>query len=77
MDFDDINVGGLKNAIAAARAQIRLVYTSSFFAVGSTGSSPADESQTHPGDYGNDYERTKALADEVAQEATRARAATS
>jgi nucleoside-diphosphate-sugar epimerase len=38
MDFDDINVGGLKNAIAAARAQgIRLVYTSSFFAIGPTG----------------------------------------
>jgi len=67
-DFDDINVGGIRNAIAAARAhQIRLVYTSSFFAVGSTGTEPADESQTHPGDYGNDYERTKALADEVAR----------
>ncbi|MBX7185631.1 MAG: NAD-dependent epimerase/dehydratase family protein [Vicinamibacteria bacterium] len=67
-DFDDINIGGLRNAIAAARARgIRLVYTSSFFAVGPTGVSPADESQTHPGDYGNDYERTKALADEVAR----------
>lgn len=67
-DFDDINVGGIRNAIAAARAlQIRLVYTSSFFAVGPTGGSPADESQTHPGEYGNDYERTKALADEVAR----------
>lgn len=67
-DFDDINVGGIRNAIAAARArQIRLVHTSSFFAVGPTGASPADESQNHPGDYGNDYERTKALADEVAR----------
>ena len=67
-DFDDINVGGIRNAIAAARAlQIRLVYTSSFFAVGPTSTSPADESQNHPGDYGNDYERTKALADEVAR----------
>ncbi len=67
-DFDDINVGGIRNAIAAARArQIRLVYTSSFFAVGPTGTSPADESQNHPGNYGNDYERTKALADEVAR----------
>ena len=67
-DFDDINVGGIRNAIAAARAlQIRLVYTSSFFAVGPTGTSPADESLTHPGGYGNDYERTKALADEVAR----------
>ena len=67
-DFDDINVGGIRNAIAAARARgVRLVYTSSFFAVGPTGSSPADESQSHPGNYGNDYERTKALADEVAR----------
>ena len=67
-DFDDINVGGIRNAIAAARArQIRLVYTSSFFAVGPTSTTPADESQNHPGNYGNDYERTKALADEVAR----------
>lgn len=67
-DFDDVNVGGLRNAIQAARTRgIRLVYTSSFFAVGSTGSSPADETQQHPGDFGNDYERTKALADEVAR----------
>jgi NAD+-dependent farnesol dehydrogenase len=67
-DFDDINVGGLKNAIAAARAHgIRLVYTSSFFAVGPTGPSPADESQEHPGGYGNDYERTKGIADGVAR----------
>lgn len=67
-DFDDINVGGIRNAIAAARArQVRLVYTSSFFAVGPTSTTPADESQSHPGDYGNDYERTKALADELAR----------
>jgi farnesol dehydrogenase len=71
-DFDDINIGGLRNAIAAARAHgVRLVYTSSFFAVGSTGTTPADESQTHPGDYGNDYERTKAMADEVARDYAR------
>jgi farnesol dehydrogenase len=67
-DFDDVNIGGLRNAIAAAQSHgIRLVYTSSFFAVGPTGSTSVDESQTHPGAYGNDYERTKALADEVAR----------
>ena len=72
MDFDDINVGGLTNAIAAARAHgIRLVYTSSFFAIGPTGTEPSDESQEHPGDYGNDYERTKALADRMAREYAR------
>jgi len=71
-DFDDINIGGLRNAIAAARARkIRLVYTSSFFAVGPTGDIPADETQNHPGNYGNDYERTKALADAVARDYAR------
>lgn len=67
-DFDEVNVGGVRNAIAAAQAHgIRLVYTSSFFAVGPTGTTPADESQTHPGNYGNDYERTKTLADGLAR----------
>lgn len=68
VDFDDINVGGLRNAIAAASAHhIRLVYTSSFMAIGPTGSIEADETQTHPSGYGNDYERTKAIADEAAR----------
>ena len=67
-DFDEVNVGGLENAIAAARARgIRLIYTSSFFALGPTGTVPADESHEHPGGYGNDYERTKAEADRVAR----------
>lgn len=67
-DFEDVNIGGLRNAIAAAKARnIRLVYTSSFFAVGPSGPSPVDESATHPGGYGNDYERTKAEADRVAR----------
>jgi NAD+-dependent farnesol dehydrogenase len=67
-DFDETNVGGLRNAIAAAKAQgARLVYTSSFMAIGPTSEMPADESQIHPGGYRNDYERTKALADEVAR----------
>ena len=71
-DFDDVNVGGLRNAITAARAHnARLVYTSSFMAVGPTSGPPADESQTHPGGYRNDYERTKALADEIARDYAR------
>jgi farnesol dehydrogenase len=70
-DFDDINVGGLRNALAAARAnRARLVYTSSFMALGSTGVDPADETRIHPGPpFLNDYERTKALADEVGRAA--------
>jgi farnesol dehydrogenase len=68
--FDAVNVGGLLNALGAAReAGARLVYTSSFIAVGPTGPAPADESWRHPGGYRNDYERTKAAADGLAQQA--------
>jgi len=69
--FEAVNVGGLRHALdAAAEARARLVYTSSFIAVGPTGDGPADESRVHPGDrYRNDYERSKALADRVAREA--------
>ncbi|HET8645092.1 MAG TPA: NAD-dependent epimerase/dehydratase family protein, partial [Vicinamibacteria bacterium] len=69
--FDAVNVGGLRNALAAAEsAGARLVYTSSFIAVGPTGAAPVDETRVHPGDrYRNDYERTKAVADGLAQQA--------
>ena len=69
--FEAVNVGGLRNALAAATsAGARLVYTSSFIAVGPAGPQPADESQTHPGHgFRNDYERTKAHADAIAREA--------
>jgi farnesol dehydrogenase len=72
--FDRVNVSGLRNALAAAReAGARLVYTSSFIAVGPAGPEPADESQRHPGrGYRNDYERTKAVADGLASEAAAA-----
>ncbi len=72
-EFDEVNVGGIRNAVAAARAHdIRLVYTSSFMAVGPTPETPADETQRHPGPpYHNDYERTKAMADALAQEYAR------
>ena len=69
--FDDVNLGGLRNALEAARgAGARLVYTSSFIAVGPTGREPADESRIHPGaGFRNDYERTKAAADSLARRA--------
>jgi farnesol dehydrogenase len=69
--FDAVNVGGLRHALAAASAAgARLVYTSSFIAVGPAGPQPADESQIHPGaGFRNDYERTKAQADVIAREA--------
>ena len=65
-DFDDVNVGGLRNLLsAAARAGItRIVYTSSFLAM-----PPSDS--TDPGGW-NDYQRTKLAADTVAAEAVAA-----
>jgi NAD+-dependent farnesol dehydrogenase len=72
--FDAVNVGGLRHVLEAARqAGARLVYTSSFIALGPAGPTPADESLVHPGDrYRNDYERTKALADGLARAAAAA-----
>jgi NAD+-dependent farnesol dehydrogenase len=59
-DFDDVNVGGLTNVMAAARsARIdRVLYTSSFLAL-----PPADG--TAPLE-ANDYQRTKVAADRLA-----------
>src|SRR5262249_10847263 len=60
-EFDRVNVEGLRHALAAAEdAGARLVYTSSFMALGPTSAEPADESRVHAGGYRNDYERTKA-----------------
>lgn len=69
--FPAVNVGGLRNALrAAASAGARLVYTSSFIAVGPAGPEPADESRVHPmTGFRNAYERTKAEADVIAREA--------
>jgi farnesol dehydrogenase len=62
-EFDAVNVGGLENAIAVVRelGLPRLVYTSSFLAL-----PPAAE---HEPIIANDYQRTKAAADAVAQRA--------
>jgi len=73
-EFDRVNVEGLRGALAAAEAAgARLVYTSSFMALGPTGREPADETRVHPGQsFRNDYERTKAAADAIAREAAAA-----
>jgi NAD+-dependent farnesol dehydrogenase len=62
-DFDDINVGGLRNALSAAeRAGVpRFVYTSSFLARAPRGRSLPMQA--------NAYQRTKVAADRVASEA--------
>ena len=72
--FDAVNVGGLRNVLAAARAAgARLVYTSSFMALGPSGDGALDGERPHPGPpYRNAYERTKADADAVARQAAAA-----
>ena len=62
-DFDDVNVGGLRNVLAAAAAlgTPRVLYTSSFVALPPRG-------RTEPL-LANDYQRTKVAADRVADEA--------
>ncbi len=69
--FEATNVGGIRNALAAASgAGARLVYTSSFIALGPSGPGVLDASRPHPGPpFRNAYERTKALADAIAREA--------
>lgn len=62
-DFDDVNIGGLENVLAAA-AEVsvgRIVYTSSFMALPPGGA-------TEPM-LANDYQRTKVLADRRARRA--------
>lgn len=68
------NLGGLRNALAAARAaRARLVYTSSFTALGPSGAGALDGARPHPGArFNNEYERSKALADRAAREAAAA-----
>jgi farnesol dehydrogenase len=69
--FEAVNVGGLRSALAAAReAGVRLVYTSSFIALGPSGEGRLDAEREHPGPpYRNAYERTKAEADALARRA--------
>lgn len=67
-DFDDVNVGGLRNVLAtSARRGARVVYTSSFLALPPGGHSEALSS--------NDYQRTKALAEREADAAAQRGAA--
>jgi NAD+-dependent farnesol dehydrogenase len=72
--FHEVNVGGARNALAAARAAgARLVHTSSFIALGPSGPGVLDARRPHPGPpYRNAYERTKALADAEARAAAAA-----
>ncbi|MEO1085431.1 MAG: NAD-dependent epimerase/dehydratase family protein [Acidobacteriota bacterium] len=74
-DFDRINVGGLDNVLAAAKEnQVgKVVYVSSFMALGPTENGPEGRlDETAPVDdrpWINHYERTKTLSDRAARRA--------
>ena len=75
-EFDRINVGGLENVLAAAEeagSVGRILYVSSFIALGPTEQAPGgvlDESaEPRERTWINDYERTKTLADRLARRA--------
>lgn len=73
--FDRINVGGLSNVLAAAESEAaghveRVLYVSSFIALGPTDGGVLDESAPpHDRVWINDYERTKTLSDRKARKA--------
>ncbi|XP_073285836.1 uncharacterized protein [Primulina huaijiensis] len=71
--FSVVNVGGLKNVLRAYRETEgveKIIYTSSFFALGSTDGRIADETQMHPaGRFCTEYEKSKVIADKIALEA--------
>jgi farnesol dehydrogenase len=72
--FDRVNVGGLRHVLEAARrlGVRRILYTSSFMALGPTDGAVADETWRRTAPAHNHYERTKAEADAVAREAAAA-----
>lgn len=71
--FYSVNVGGLKNVLQAYKeigTIEKIVYTSSFFALGSTDGYIADETQIHPGkSFCTEYEKSKAVSDKIALDA--------
>jgi farnesol dehydrogenase len=71
--FDRVNVGGLRNVLEAARRLSipRILYTSSFIALGPTDGATADESWERRLPPHNAYERTKTEADRLARQACR------
>ncbi|KAK2992271.1 hypothetical protein RJ640_020264 [Escallonia rubra] len=68
-----VNVGGLRNVLQAfkeIKTVEKIIYTSSFFALGPTDGYIADESQVHPCKlFCTEYEKSKAVADKIALEA--------
>lgn len=64
--FDRVNVQGFLNSMRAAKENgiKKIVYTSSFMALGPSGEKPLKETDFHErSSFNNDYERTKYLAE--------------
>ena len=63
-EFWRVNVAGFENLLqAAADSKIRrIIYTSSFIALGPSDYASADETLVHHGPFSNEYEKTKAQA---------------
>lgn len=70
--FFTVNVNGLKNVISTVQKTPtiqKLVYVSSFFALGPSNGRVVDETQMHPGvSFCTEYEKSKVLADAIALE---------
>ncbi|XP_054790106.1 uncharacterized protein LOC129299085 isoform X2 [Prosopis cineraria] len=71
--FLSVNVGGLKNLLEAVKQTNtveKIVYTSSFFALGPTDGSIADENQVHHEKFFcTEYEKSKVATDKIARQA--------
>ncbi|KAK7410027.1 hypothetical protein VNO78_00496 [Psophocarpus tetragonolobus] len=71
--FFSVNVGGLKNVLAAVKdtpTVEKLLYTSSFFALGPTDGVVADENLVHDEKFFcTEYEKSKVAADKIAVQA--------
>jgi NAD+-dependent farnesol dehydrogenase len=70
LQFDQVNVQGLGNILDSAKKLNieKVVYTSSFMALGPTDGTIANEDYVlAPRSFHNDYERTKYLADQLAR----------
>ncbi|XP_020584770.1 uncharacterized protein LOC110027609 isoform X1 [Phalaenopsis equestris] len=68
-----VNVGGLRNILQASKETKtikKIIYTSSFFALGFTDGYVADEQQVHQGKlFCTEYEKSKVIADKIALDA--------
>ncbi|XP_077213843.1 NAD(P)-binding Rossmann-fold superfamily protein [Tasmannia lanceolata] len=71
--FFSVNVGGLKNILQAfkeTKTLQKIIYTSSYFALGPTDGYVADEKQVHHERFFcTEYEKSKAIADKIALQA--------